>query len=214
MPVAVSATLAANEALDHRRRAGLPVLPLAFGEAGLPVMPELERELAAAAGHGAYGPVAGGADLRAAAAGYWRRRGLPAEPELIVAGPGSKPLLYGLLLAIGGSVVVPRPSWVSYAAQTRLMGTEPIFVSTPPGEGGVPDPEELRVAVTVARAAGHPVRSDVVTLPDNPPSTLSLPESVRRLCEVARGRGRGGGAGRGGRGRGGGRGAGEPGPAR
>jgi len=186
MPVAVSATLAANEALDHRRRAGLPVLPLAFGEAGLPVMPELERELAAAAGHGAYGPVAGGADLRAAAAGYWRRRGLPAEPELIVAGPGSKPLLYGLLLAIGGSVVVPRPSWVSYAAQTRLMGTEPIFVSTPPGEGGVPDPEELRVAVTVERAAGHPVRCVVVTLPDNPTGTLARPETVRRLCEVAR----------------------------
>src|SRR5215471_7524201 len=98
MPVAVSATLAANEALDHRRRAGLPVLPLAFGEAGLPVLPSLERELGTAAGHGAYGPVAGSSALREAAAGYWRRRGLPADPGLVVAGPGSKPLLYGLLL--------------------------------------------------------------------------------------------------------------------
>src|SRR4051794_36081469 len=76
MPVAVSATLAANEALDRRRRAGLPVLPLAFGEAGLPVLPVLEHELATAAGRGAYGPVAGSTDLRTAAAGYWRRRGL------------------------------------------------------------------------------------------------------------------------------------------
>jgi aspartate aminotransferase len=158
MPVAISATLAANEALDHRRRAGLPVLPLAFGEAGLPVLPALERELATAAGRGAYGPVAGSTDLRAAAAGYWRRRGLPADPGLIVAGPGSKPLLYGLLLAIGGGVVVPGPSWVSYAAQTRLMGAEPIFVPTPPGEGGVPDPEALREAVTIERAAGRAVR--------------------------------------------------------
>src|SRR4051795_13213433 len=102
MPVAVSATLAANEALDHRRRAGLPVLPLAFGEAGLPVLPALERALAPAAGRRAYGPLAGTTALRTAAAGYWRRRGLPADPGLIVAGPGSKPLLYGLLLAIGG----------------------------------------------------------------------------------------------------------------
>jgi aspartate/methionine/tyrosine aminotransferase len=186
MPVAVSATLAANEALDHRRRAGLPVLPLAFGEAGLPVLPALEHELAAAAGHGAYGPVAGTAGLRTAAAGYWRRRGLPADPGLVVAGPGSKPLLYGLLLAIGGSVVVPRPSWVSYAAQTRLMGAEPIFVPTCPGEGGVPDPVALLEAVTLARAAGREVRCLVVTLPDNPTGTLARPDTVRRMCEVAR----------------------------
>lgn len=186
MPVAVSATLAANEALDQRRRAGLPVLPLAFGEAGLPVLPALERELASAAGRGAYGPVAGSTGLRAAAAGYWRRRGLPADPGLIVAGPGSKPLLYALLLAIGGGVVVPGPSWVSYAAQTRLLGVEPIFVPTPRGEGGVPDPDALRNAVTLERAAGREVRCVVVTLPDNPTGTLARPETVRRMCEVAR----------------------------
>src|SRR5450755_4384817 len=33
--IPVSATLAANEAMAARRRRGLPVLPLAFGEAGL-----------------------------------------------------------------------------------------------------------------------------------------------------------------------------------
>jgi aspartate aminotransferase len=186
MPVAVSATLAANEALDHRRRAGLPVLPLAFGEAGLPVLPTLEHQLSAAAGRGAYGPVAGSSDLRTAAAGYWRRRGLPADPGLIIAGPGSKPLLYGLLLAIGGGVVVPRPSWVSYAAQTRLLGIEPIFVPTPRGEGGVPDADALREAVTAERAAGRDVRCVVVTLPDNPTGTLARAETVRRVCEAAR----------------------------
>jgi aspartate aminotransferase len=186
MPVAISATLAANEALDHRRRAGLPVLPLAFGEAGLPVLPALERQLSIAAGRGAYGPVAGSADLREAAAGYWHRRGLRADPGLIVAGPGSKPLLYGLLLAMGGGVVVPRPSWVSYAAQTRLMGAEPIFVPTPPDEGGVPDPEALRETVTRERTAGHDVSCIVITLPDNPTGTLARPETLRRVCEVAR----------------------------
>ncbi len=186
MPVAISATLAANEALDHRRRAGLPVLPLAFGEAGLPVLPALEHELAAAAGRGAYGPVAGTSNLRTAAAGYWHRRGLPADPDLVVAGPGSKPLLYGLLLAIGGGVVVPRPSWVSYAAQTRLMGAEPIFVPTSPGEGGVPDPDALREAVLAARSAGREVGCIIVTLPDNPTGTLARPDTVRRVCETAR----------------------------
>src|SRR5215467_1573650 len=97
----VSATLAANEALARRRERGEPVLPLAFGEAGLPVHPRLTAELAEMAGHGAYGPVAGAERLRAAAAGYWSRRSLPTNPDAVVAGPGSKSMLFAILLALG-----------------------------------------------------------------------------------------------------------------
>src|SRR5215469_3156467 len=64
--VPVSATLAANEAIARRRERGEPVLPLAFGEAGLPVHPRLATELANTACHGAYGPVAGAEQLRVA----------------------------------------------------------------------------------------------------------------------------------------------------
>ena len=67
--VPVSATLAANEALESRRQRGELVLPLAFGESGLPVHPLLTAELADTAGLGAYGPVAGTKRLREAAAG-------------------------------------------------------------------------------------------------------------------------------------------------
>lgn len=186
MPVAVSATLAVNEALDERRRQGKPVLPLGFGEAGLPVHPALRAQLAAAAGRSAYGPVAGSPELRRAAAGYWIRRGLPTGPDRVVAGPGSKPLLYGLLLAIGGDVVVPCPSWVTYAAQAQLAGREAVYVPASPGEGGVPDPDAMTAAVTRARAAGREVRSVVVTLPDNPTGTLATPRTVRRFAAAAR----------------------------
>src|SRR5215475_11369331 len=72
--VPVSATLAANEAMQRRRERGEPVLPLAFGESGLPVHPRLRAELASTASDGAYGPVAGTERLRCAAARYWSRR--------------------------------------------------------------------------------------------------------------------------------------------
>ncbi|GAA3119873.1 hypothetical protein GCM10020001_045120 [Nonomuraea salmonea] len=75
MTVTLSATLAANEDIERRRRAGERVLHLAFGEAGLPVHPALRDRLAAASDCNGYGPVAGAAELRAAAAGYWTRRG-------------------------------------------------------------------------------------------------------------------------------------------
>ncbi|MFC0866049.1 pyridoxal phosphate-dependent aminotransferase [Sphaerimonospora cavernae] len=186
MNVPVSATLAANEEIDRRRRHGQRIVNLAFGEAGLPVHPALRDALARAAGGNAYGPVAGSVALREAAAGYWSRRGIAAHPDLIVGGPGSKALLYGLLLALGGDVVLSRPSWVSYAAQARLVGVHPIMIPPPPGEGGVPDPERVSTAVAAARARGRTVTSLLVTLPDNPTGRLARPETVRRLAALAR----------------------------
>ena len=183
--IPVSATLAANEVMAARRARGLAVLPLAFGEAGLPVHPALRDALAAAAAANSYGPVAGQEGLRQAAAGYWARRGLPTSAGQVVCGPGSKPLLYGLLLAIGGGLAVPRPSWVSYAAQAALAGTRLHWVPTPPGQGGIPDPGALAAAAAAAAAAGQPIRSVIITLPDNPTGRAASPATVTALCEVA-----------------------------
>jgi len=187
--VGVSATLAANEALAERRGRGERVLPLAFGEAGVPVAPVLRDALATASGQNGYGPVAGTAELRAAAAGYWARRGLPTEPGDVVCGPGSKALLFGLLLGLRGvDIAIPRPSWVSYAAQAALTGARPVYVpiaGAPHGAGGVPDPDLLSAAVTTSRRAGRRIGAVIVTLPDNPTGTLAGAAAVRALCDVA-----------------------------
>jgi len=183
--VPVSATLAANEALAQRRRRGEPVLPLAFGESGLPVHPRLTAELAAKADQGAYGPVAGAERLRAAAAAYWSRRFLPTSPDAVVAGPGSKALLFAMLLALGADIAVPQPSWVSYAAQAALIGTTAHFVPAVPGEGGICDATALDAAVRASKSAGRPIGAVLVTMPDNPTGRLASTASVRGLCEVA-----------------------------
>jgi aspartate/methionine/tyrosine aminotransferase len=186
LQVPVSATLAANEVMARRRESGEQVLPLAFGESGLPVHPRLIAELASTANLGAYGTVAGSEELRAAAAGYWSRRSLATSPGFVVAGPGSKALLFAALLALGADVAVPRPSWVSYAAQARLLGVTPVFIPVAPGDGGgCCDAAELDVAATAARKAGRPIGAVLVTLPDNPTGRLASPDAIRELCAVA-----------------------------
>jgi aspartate aminotransferase len=183
--VPVSATLAAQEVLAGKRQAGEPVLPLAFGEAGLPVPPVLRAALAAVTGGNSYGPVAGRPALREAAAGYWTRRGLPTTAGAVVSGPGSKSLLFGLLLALGTDVALPQPSWVSYAAQAGMIGARAHYVPVPPGEGGVCDPAGLARAVRAARQAGRRIGAVVVTLPDNPTGQIARPGTVRALADVA-----------------------------
>jgi len=175
--MAVSATLAANDVIARRRAEGLPVVPLGFGEAGLPVHPLLTAALGEAAGSAGYGPVAGIPELREAAAGYWSRRGLPTSPVQVVAGPGSKPLLWAILGARRGVVALPMPSWVSYAAQAAMHGLDTVRIR---GLGGVPDPAELD-----AVAAALKLSTVIVTLPDNPTGRLASPPVIRELCEVA-----------------------------
>lgn len=184
--VAYSPTLAIDQRLRARRAAGERVCHLGFGEAGLPVHPALsERLVAAAAGGNAYGPVNGDGRAREAAAGYFVRRGLPTEPAQVVYGPGSKALLFALLAAIPGDVVLPRPSWVSYAAQAALAGRQVHWVPAPDDVGGVPEPAALEAKLSELAAAGRRVGSMVLTVPDNPTGTVADAERLAAVAELA-----------------------------
>ena len=181
--------VASNLALDQRvnglRAGGVDVLHLGFGEAGLPVHPGLVSALVEGSSRNAYGPVAGAQAAREAVAGYLTRRGTRTVAPQVVLAPGSKPLLAALLAAEPGDVVLPRPSWVTYAAQAELFGRRTIWVDVPRGAGGIPDPARLPDALARARARGAAPRLVVVTLPDNPTGLLARPQEVRELCRVA-----------------------------
>jgi aspartate/methionine/tyrosine aminotransferase len=87
---------------------------------------------------------------------------------------------------VGGVVALPRPSWVSYAAQASLLGQAVVWVPILPGEGGVPDPHRFEAAVVRARRAGTRVGAVVLALPDSPTGTLASAATVRAVCEIAR----------------------------
>jgi aspartate aminotransferase len=183
--VRIAANLALDERVARLRAEGADVLHLGFGEAGLPVHPGLLEALARGAERNAYGPVAGSVAARAAVAGYWQRRGTPTSADQVVLAPGSKALLAAVVACEPGDVVLPRPSWVTYASQVELFGRRPVWVDVPAGSGGIPDPARLPDALARARAAGASPRFVVATLPDNPTGLLGRPEEVVELCRVA-----------------------------
>lgn len=176
-----SATLAVNERMQARRAAGERVLHLGFGEAGLPVLPSIAEVLADSVRRNEYGPVVGSTAARAAAAGYFTRRGLPTDPTQVIFAPGSKALLFALLAVLPGDLVLPQPSWVSYAAQAQLVGKRVIGVPIPAEAGGVPDPELLDAAMA---ASGRP-GTLILTTPDNPTGTVASDTLVKQVCRIA-----------------------------
>ena len=67
-------------------------------------------------------------------------------------------------MMIGGGIALPRPSWVSYAAQATLLGISAPMIATAPGGGG---------AVSWTRRASRVGTNTAHSIP------LSLPTEAR-----------------------------------
>jgi aspartate/methionine/tyrosine aminotransferase len=185
-----SATLRMNEAVAKRRSEGRDVLHLGFGEASFPLHPKLRAALHEAAKHTNYAPVLGIPALRQAIAEYLTRvRSITCSPDSVVIGPGSKPLLYALLHILEGDLLLPVPSWVSYAPQAKLAGRRVIGVETGPDDRHRLTPEALSEALTRARNEGANPRILLVNSPSNPTGSMFDPKDVEAIALWARNEG-------------------------
>lgn len=182
-----SATLSMNEAVAKRRAAGQETIHLGFGEASFPLHPLLQTALAEAAKHTGYAPVLGIPALRQAIAAYLaRKRGLTFSSDQIIVAPGSKPLLYALLQVLEGDLLLPVPSWVSYAPQARLAGRQVIGVETDPDDHHRITPFALSQAVERARRDGADPRILLVNTPSNPTGSMFDKADIEAIALWAR----------------------------
>ena len=118
-----SATLRINELSNQLRQEGRDIIKLGLGQSPFPVPERVVQALKDNAQEKDYLPVKGLKPLREAIAGYINRReGMHYSWEDVLVGPGSKELLFILQLAYYGDLLIPRPSWVSYAPQARIIG--------------------------------------------------------------------------------------------
>ena len=93
------ANLALNERVHRMWAEGRAVFHLAFGESRFPVHPKLAEALRANVHQRSYLPTLGIPELCEAIARYYQRRfEMTVSPDQVVVGPGSKALLYALIL--------------------------------------------------------------------------------------------------------------------
>ena len=177
----LSPTLALNERVSQLWAAGEEVYHLGFGEARLPVPPKVAAALAESAGRTGYPPTQGIPELRRAVAGFYGRHfGLAVPPEQVIVGPGSKALIFAAQMALDATLLLPTPSWVSYAPQARLLGRAVVPLPGNPAAGYVVDPDDVARA---AQTANGPCAL-VLNSPNNPTGQMLAPEIVRALAEV------------------------------
>lgn len=183
----VSPTLAINERVTDLWAHGGRIHQLGFGESRFPVHPKVREALVANAHQKSYLPGAGLPELRDVIAAYYRRHfGLDVTSEQVIIGPGSKSLIFSLLYILDGDLILPAPSWVSYAPQARLVGKRVWWMPTSLAEGYRPTPEGLERTLTMAQREGGDPRILLLNSPNNPTGTMIPPDQVAALSETAR----------------------------
>ena len=179
-----SATLRINERCAELKAAGKQVYRLGFGQSPFPVPEPVVERLREHAHQKDYLPVKGLKQLRQAVAGYHSRHtGNTYEAQDVLIGPGSKELMFLVQLVYYGDLVIPRPSWVSYAPQARIADRHVDWVPTRAENNWLLQPEQLE-----KRCSKDPTRPRLLVLnyPCNPTGATYSDEELQALAEVAR----------------------------
>jgi aspartate aminotransferase len=183
----VSATLEMNERVRDMWDAGQDVYHLAFGESRFPVHPKLVEALQTNANRRSYLPALGIRELREAIARFYQQKfQMPISPSQVAVGPGSKSLLYALVMALGEEVILPQPSWVSYAPQAHILGKPVLWVPMGAEQGYQLEIDVLRQNMEEDKEEWGNPEVLVVNSPHNPTGTMLSPQRVRALADFAR----------------------------
>jgi len=180
----VSVTLAINAQATALSARGERVIRFGVGEPDFDT-PEHIKEAARRALDGSVGrytPVAGTLELREAIAAAYRKSGVEAAADGVVASCGAKHAIFNALAVLlddGDEAVIPAPYWVSYPSMVRAAGAEAVFVDTR-RDGCVLSPERLEAALTPR------TRVLISVSPGNPSGVTHTREQIAALGEVLR----------------------------
>jgi aspartate aminotransferase len=179
-----SATLAINEKSAKLMKEGHKIYRLGLGQSPFPVPQPVLDELRANAHQKDYLPVRGLWSLREAVAAYHQRfHGIDRTADDVLIGPGSKELMFILQLVYYGDIVIPTPSWVSYAPQAKIVGRQIRWIQTRWENDWRLIPDDLD-----ALCKEDPERPRILILnyPSNPTGDSYTMDELKALAKVAR----------------------------
>ena len=179
-----SATLRINELSNQLRAEGKDIIKLGLGQSPFPVPERVVEALKAHAHEKDYLPVKGLRGLREAIAGYINRtERMRCTWEDVLIGPGSKELLFMLQLAYYGDLLIPRPSWVAYAPQARIIGRSVHWLPTHAENNWQLTAEELDI---ICRDDPSRPRILILNYPSNPTGCTYTDDQLLAIANVAR----------------------------
>ncbi len=184
--VTLSPTLAADALVNQLRDEGREIYHMGFGQAPFPAPSRLITAVREHAHEKAYLPVAGLPELRTAVAKHQHRLlGTDVDGVDVLVAPGSKLIIYALQMTVAGDLLLPTPSWVSYAPQAAMLGQNVIPVSASLSQNGFSlSANELEQTILRSRKAGQNPTKLLINYPSNP-TGLTIPvDCMQEIAQV------------------------------
>ena len=123
-----SSTLKINETSKELEIEGKKIFKFGFGQSPFQVPIDIVNELKNNAHQNKYLPMQGLKELRDTVAKYTsKKKNYNYTFKNVIIGPGSKELMFLLHVLFDGNIILPAPSWVSYAPQA-IIGRNKIQV--------------------------------------------------------------------------------------
>ena len=180
----ISPTLAINQLTRKRINNGMETFKLGFGQSPFPVPDILIQKLQEFAHVKDYLPTQGLPQLRESIASYHSAKsGHTISPEQVVVGPGSKELIFLTQLSLNRDLVLPSPSWVSYAPQARLLDKPLHWIHTSSGDDWKLNAEKLDAFLNSNKSTSF---FTILNNPNNPSGMTYSEKEVKDLSEIAR----------------------------
>ena len=164
-----SSTLLINEICKELTSKGKTVYQFGFGQSPFPVPDSIVQALKNNAHQKDYLPSKGLLELRKSISNFLTNKGYKnLNHENIIIGPGSKELMFLLQVAFDGEIILPVPSWVSYAPQAIIAKNKYHWIQTDKNTNWHISPEHIDKIASQIESENKLI---ILNSPNNPSGT-------------------------------------------
>ena len=175
-----SSTLKINEISRQLEEKGKKIFKFGFGQSPFQVPTDVVKELKDNAHQNKYLPMQGLAELRKSVANYTSaKKNYDYNSDNVVIGPGSKELMFLLHVIFDGEIILPIPSWVSYAPQAIIGRNKIKMLQTKRENNWFPTGSEIEEIILKNKEKNYLL---FLNSPNNPSGQIC--ENLEEISEV------------------------------
>ena len=176
-----SSTLLINEESKKLEKEGKQIFKFGFGQSPFQIPEDMVNELKKNSHQNKYLPMQGLPELRDAVALYTsNKKGNNYKADNVIIGPGSKELMFLLHILFDGDVILPAPSWVSYAPQAIIGRNKVHWIETKRENNWFPTGEEIEQVISKNKNKNYLL---FLNSPNNPSGQIC--ENLDEIATVA-----------------------------
>lgn len=177
-----SSTLKINEVSKELESKGEKIFKFGFGQSPFEVPDDVVNELRNNAYQNKYLPMQGLKELRNVVAKYTSaKKNYKYNSENVIIGPGSKELMFLLHILFEGDIILPAPSWVSYAPQAILGRNKIQTIQTTRENNWFPTGAEIEQVILKDKKKNYLL---ILNSPNNPSGQVC--KNLEEISQIAK----------------------------